>query len=90
MITTAQVAVASITQESLTEATKLGVVPYGVGRLTLRRKSKASGTAKATEHYSGGQSRTSRLDVRRGVIEMPLRVRGENGSPLEWIEVNFE
>jgi len=87
--TTAQVAVASLTQESVPEALKLGVAPYGEGRLTLRRKSKTSGKAKATEHYFRGQSRTRNLEVRGGVLEIPLRERGEDGTPLEWVEVDI-
>jgi hypothetical protein len=87
--TTAQVAVASMTQESVPEALKLGVVPYGEGRLTLKRKSQTSGKAKVTEHYFRGQSQTSRLEVRGGVLEIPLRERGQDGSPVEWIEVEI-
>ncbi|HMD83261.1 MAG TPA: hypothetical protein VKO18_01015 [Terriglobia bacterium] len=90
MSTTAQVALASLTQDSVTEAKKLGVVPYGEGRLTLRRNSKTSGIAKATEHYFGGQSRTSKVDVRHGVLEIPLRERSDAGVPLEWIQVEIQ
>jgi len=88
--TTAQVALSSLTPDSLTEAKKLGVVPYGDGRLTLRRNSKTSGTAKATEHYFGGQSRTIRLDMRQGVLEVPLRERSAAGGPVEWIQVEIQ
>lgn len=84
--TTAQVAVASMNQDSLAETTKLGVVPYGQGRLTLRRAPNAS-AADATEHYFGGKSQTSRLEISDGVLEIPLRERSEDGLPLEWIEL---
>ena len=87
--TTAQVALAALTGESVTETPKLGVVPYGEGLLTLRRSSKASGTARLTEHYFGGQSQKSPLAVRQGVVEIPLRERGKAGSLVEWIEVDF-
>ncbi|MGH9453978.1 MAG: TIM-barrel domain-containing protein, partial [Terriglobia bacterium] len=88
--TTAQVAVASMTQDSVAEATKLGVVPYGEGRLTLRRVSHAAAAADAREHYFGGRSRTSRLEVRDGVLAVPLRERGDDGSPVEWIEIEIQ
>jgi len=87
--TTAQVAVASMTQESVPEALKLGVIPYGEGRLTLKRKSQASGKAKVTEHYFRGPSRASRLEVRGGILEIPLRERGQDDSPVEWIELEI-
>ncbi|MGH9397133.1 MAG: TIM-barrel domain-containing protein [Terriglobia bacterium] len=86
---TTQVAVASMTQDSVSETAKLGVVPYGEGRLTLRRASKATVAADSTEHYFGGQSRASRLEVRDGVLAIPLRERGDDGSPVEWIEIGI-
>ncbi|MGH9402602.1 MAG: TIM-barrel domain-containing protein [Terriglobia bacterium] len=87
LTTTAQVAVASMTQDGLTEADKLGVVPYGEGSLTFRRASNASAAADATEHYFGGKSQTSRLEISDGVLEIPLRERSEDGLPVEWIEL---
>jgi len=38
-----QMALARSTEESVTETTELGMVPYSEGLLTLRRTSKASG-----------------------------------------------
>jgi hypothetical protein len=88
--TTAQAVVASLTSDSLTDANKFGVVPYGDGRLTLRSKAKASGRAALTEHYFGGKSRTNRVEVRRGALEIPLREWDEAGVPVEWIQVEIE
>ena len=88
--TTAQVALASLTHDGVMEASELGVVPYGEGRLTLRRSSKGSGTAKATEHYFGGKSRASWLDVHQGVVEIQLRERNEAGTPLEWVQIEIQ
>jgi len=87
--TTAQVALAALIDGSVTATPKLGVVPYGEGLLTLRRSSKTSGAAKVTEHYFGGQSQTSYVAVRQGVVEILLRERGKAGSRIEWIEVDF-
>ncbi|HEV2498678.1 MAG TPA: TIM-barrel domain-containing protein [Terriglobia bacterium] len=88
--TTAQVAVASLTEDSLAEADRLGVVPYGQGRLTLRRASNTSAaTVGATEHYFGGHAKTTHLEVRGGAVEIPLREQSADGLPLEWIEITF-
>jgi len=68
----------------------LGVVSYGDGRLTLRRNSTASGVAKLTEYYFGGASRTGRLELRQGELEIPLRERNEAGVPLEWMQIEIQ
>ncbi len=88
--TTASVVIASRTPAGLAQTTKLGVVPYGEGVLRIRRASKAAVAADATEHSFGGHSKASRLAVADGVIEVPLRERGENREPLEWIEIEFQ
>ncbi len=88
--TTAQVVVASLNQESLTETTKLGIVPYDVGRLVIRRASKAPAVLVATEHYFGGRSEQNRLEVRDGELEIPLRERSDAGAPVEWIEIEIQ
>lgn len=87
---TAQVAVSSLTQQSLIEATKLGVVPYGKGRLMMERSSKASSQAKVTEHYFGGASSVASLRVQDGLLNLPLREESAEGSPVEWIEVDLQ
>lgn len=89
VLTTASVVIASKTQDRLGCAPRLGVVPYGEGRLTLRRDSRTTVTAEATDHYFGGRSNTSHLTVREGVIEIPLRERGDDGSLVEWIEIEI-
>lgn len=87
---TAQVAVASLTDDSLAEAERLGVVPYGQGRLTLRRAANTSGAAAdATEHYFGGTSKATRLEIHDGVLEIPLRERSGDGLPVEWLEIQI-
>jgi hypothetical protein len=40
--------------------------------------------------HFGGQSRTSQVNVRHGVLEIPLRERSEAGVPLEWIQVEIQ
>ena len=89
MSATASVVVASKTEEPLSRAEKLGVVPYGDGLLTLRRQSTALASAKIVEHDFGGQSRATHVEVRGGVLEISLREIGSRGSPIEWIEIEI-
>ena len=41
----------------------------------------------ATEHYFGGGSKTTQLSVEHGRLQIPLRERAEDGSVVEWIEL---
>ncbi len=86
--TTASAVVASTTEDALDRATRVAVVPYGEGELTLRRQSPAS-AAEITEHYFGGQSQVSRIPLQNGSLVIPLLQTGENGSPLEWLEITI-
>ncbi len=87
--TTASVVVASKTADALDRTTRLGVVPFGEGRLSLSRHSQPAAWAELTEHYFGGRSQVSHVEIRNGVLEIPLREAGDRGSPVEWIEVEI-
>jgi len=87
--TTASLVAASKTDDSLDKSARLAVVPYGEGELVLLRGGSQASQAIAIEHYFGGSSNQSRIEIRDGGLRLPLREQGENGSPLEWIEVNF-
>ena len=78
----------SKTSDGIAKATKLAVVPYGEGELVIRRADRQASEVVVTEHYFGGTSKESRTEIRGGVLRLPLRGRGEKGSPLEWMEVN--
>ena len=86
--TTASVVVASKTEQGLSQASKLAVVPYGEGRLKIRRPGEVA-SAKTVEHYFGGQSSDSTVAIRDGVLEIPLRETGDRGLPVEWIEIEI-
>jgi len=86
--TTASVVAASKTSEGIARATKLAVVPYGDGELVIQRRDREATEAAVTQHYFGGNSKESRIEIRDGTLRLPLRERDENGSPLEWIELN--
>ncbi|MBS1851504.1 MAG: hypothetical protein JST79_11365 [Acidobacteria bacterium] len=85
--TTAPVVISSQTEESLDQATKLGVVPYGAGQLTLKHK--LSGMVRITEHYFGGGSMSRNVSPEKGTLLVPLRQAGNDGVPLEWIAIEW-
>jgi len=64
------------------------VVPYGEGELVIQRSDRQASEAAVTEHYFGGNSKESRIEIREGALRLPLRERDETGSPVEWIELN--
>jgi len=86
--TNASVVAASRTQNGIATAAKLGVVPYGDGELVIQRSGGRTSEAACTEHYFGGKTKYRRLEIREGKLRLPLRERDEEGTPLEWIEVN--
>jgi hypothetical protein len=86
--TTASVVAASKTSDGIHKTAKLAVVPYGEGELVIQRSDRQASEAAVTEHYFGGNSKESRIEIREGTLRLPLRERDENGSPLEWIELN--
>jgi hypothetical protein len=82
------VVIASKTGDGLTRATKLAVVPFGEGEITLQRPLDETAHAEATEHYFGGGSKAIQLSQQKGRLQVSLRERAEDGSVVEWIEVN--
>jgi hypothetical protein len=85
--TSASVVVVSRTIDGLDKTTKLAVVPYGEGEVVIQRSSRQASEAAVTEHYFGGSSKESRIEIREGTLRLPLRERDENGTPLEWIDL---
>jgi len=85
----ASVVAASKTSDGIARTSKLAVVPYGEGELVIQRSDRQATEAAVTEHYFGGSTKESRIEVRQGTLRLPLRERDENGSPVEWIEVNI-
>jgi hypothetical protein len=81
------VVVASKTSEGIARAPRLAVVPYGQGQITLKRES--GDYAEVTEHYFGGGKKTSRLPMQDASLRVPLRERSDEGSVIEWIELDI-
>jgi hypothetical protein len=84
----ASVVAASKTSHGIASTTKLAVVPYGEGELVIQRSDRQASEAAVIEHYFGGNSKQTRIEIREGTLHLPLRERDEKGSPLEWIELN--
>jgi hypothetical protein len=82
------VVIASATDEPIPAASRLGIVPFGNGRLVLRRQDPAS-AARAREFRFDGTTRQWRLPIRAGKLEVPLAERAPNGAAVEWIELDF-
>jgi len=88
--TSASVVAASKTSDGMATASKMAVVPYGEGELVIQRSGGQTSQAAVTEHYFGGKSKESRIEIREGTLRLPLRERDEEGAPLEWIELNIQ
>jgi hypothetical protein len=88
--TSASALVASKTAEGIGRASRLAVVPYGDGQLQIRRAGAASSSAELIEHAWGGRTgRKMTVTIKNGTLTIPLRERIDDGSPVEWIEVNL-
>ena len=86
----ASVVVASKTSEGIARASRLGVVPYGDGDITLYREDQSSAVAKVTEHSFGGGTRNNKVSIPAGKLSLPLREHTADGIPIEWIEIEIE
>ncbi|MGH9397237.1 MAG: hypothetical protein ACRD18_10360 [Terriglobia bacterium] len=88
--TTASVVVASKTDEGIQRASRLAIVPYGVGEVRITRDRKKGKSVEIIEHCWGNRIRKKEgISVENGMLIIPLRERTEDGSPVEWIEVNL-
>jgi hypothetical protein len=79
--------VASLTEEDIARAARLGIVPFGGGACTIRRVGECR-SVKLIEHYFDGSSWETRIPCQEDVIELSLWQTRE-GHILEWLEVVF-
>jgi hypothetical protein len=87
--TSASVVIASKTAEGIERASKLAVVPYGDGELRIRRAGSETKPVEIIEHGWGNRlGKSVSTPVKDGTLAIPLRERTDDGSPVEWIEVN--
>ena len=66
------------------------VVPYGQGEVTVHRADQQTTEATVIEHYFGGRSKESRVEIQAGTLRLALRERDEKDSPVEWMEVSVK
>jgi hypothetical protein len=87
--TTCSVVVSSRSEDALGQTARLAVVPYGDGALTLQVKAHGSSVAEIKEHLYKDKPIERLIQIREGVLEIPLHETAENGSPVEWIEIQI-
>ncbi len=81
------VVVASRTRDGIDKAGSLVVVPYGDGEVRIRRAQ--GGRVEVTEHWFGGTTTTARATIQDGFCRLKARVKNENNTPLEWLELHI-
>ncbi len=87
--TSASMVVASKTAEGIGRASRLAIVPYGEGELRIRRAGTEMKPAEVIEHAWGNRPGNAvSIPIKDGILAIPLRERTDDGSPVEWIEVN--
>ena len=87
--TSASVVVASKTPEGIERASRLAIVPYGDGELRIRRAGAGTKPLEIIEHAWGNRlGKRQSIPVKDGTLAVPLRERADDGSPVEWLEVN--
>ena len=79
--------VASLTEEEISCARRLGIVPFGDGTCTIRHVGEYL-TVRLIEHYFDGSSWEATIPCQADGIELSLRQTRE-GHILEWLEVIF-
>ena len=88
--TSASVVIASKTNEGIAKTARLVVVPYGQGEVTVHRADRQTTEASVIEHYFGGGTKESRVEIEGGTLRLTLRERDEKDSPVEWMEVSVK
>ena len=80
--------VASMTDDDIAHTRRMGIVPFGDGRCTIRRGSHHR-TAHLLEHYLGGGTHETRLAFDADRIELNLS-QARYTETLEWLEIIFQ
>ena len=79
--------VASLNEDDIETAPKIGIVPFNNGKVVLAR-AKAEGQAMLTEHFFSQRTRQSLSNYHQNRLELNLRPMQEN-EILEWLEISF-
>jgi hypothetical protein len=85
--TDTSVVVASRTDAGIDKSSRLAIVPYGNGEVTIQRAGGSSSEATVTEHLFNGTSNQYLVPIAGGSFSIPLAERKPDNSIVEWIEV---
>jgi hypothetical protein len=88
--TDVQLVAASMTEFSIAESERLGLVAFGVGSCVLQHlpASDIEQSAAITEHYFSGGQREYSAPCQHGRLELSLR-QPPNSEIIEWLEIVF-
>lgn len=86
----ASVVIASKSSEGIGRASRLGIVHYGDGELSIQREDQSSTEAKVTEYFFGGRVSEGKVPIRAGMLDYQFGERGADGTPIEWIEIEIK
>src|SRR5215469_10163999 len=86
--TEVSVIAASQTDEPLTRASSVAIVPLGTGEIRLSRTGRLR-RAELVHHYADGSSHSEWIAVKDRHLKLRPKTRGPNDVPLEWCEVRF-
>ena len=67
---------------------QLGIVPYGDGEAVILHDGTEK-SAKITTHCLGKAPRTDSVAIRGGLLRVPLREQLEDGSVVEWLQIDL-
>jgi hypothetical protein len=84
---TAPVIIASRNSKGITQSSKLAIVSYSGGQITLRRQEGKK--AEMVSHYFGGAVTQGNAPIEGGWLKITVEDRNSAGKPLEWIEISI-
>lgn len=86
-VASCRVAIASLTDESITSCASLGLVSLDPGRVQLRRE--GQGTPYARAMWANGDYMEIPCEVRPGSIQLDMPVASPSGVPVEMVQIDF-
>lgn len=85
--TNVTIVVASMTEADISHASRIGIVPFGDGSITV--KTSRGPIAQVTEHYWSGRHRTTTVMCQGQRLTLPIQ-QLHGAEILEWIEILFD
>ncbi|WP_187774775.1 TIM-barrel domain-containing protein [Pedobacter sp. BS3] len=87
---TAKVVIASADEQEIAKTTKLNVVPFADGTLTIHHNGKEKTATVITHTFNNPATVAVKYDLKQGVLNLPLTERLKNGMLVERMEVVFK